>query len=77
MFTYRRLIKLSCCAVLAGVVLGACQAQTSTPEIVQEKIIETVVVTEIVEREGEKVIETVIVTVEPADEVEAALYSNI
>ena len=70
MFTYRRLIKLSCCAVLAGVVLGACQAQIPTPERVQEKIIETVVVTEVVEKEGQKVIETVIVTVEPAEEVE-------
>ena len=70
MFTYRRLIKLSCCLVLAGLALAACQAQTPTPERIQEKIIETVVVTEIVEREGEKVIETIIVTVEPKAGVE-------
>ena len=70
MFTYRRLINLSCCLVLAGLVLGACQTQTPTPERVQEKIIETVVVTEMVEREGQTVIETIIVTVEPEAGVE-------
>ena len=70
MFTYRRLIKLSCCLVLAGLVLAGCQTQTPTPVRIQEKIVETVVVTEIVEKEGEKVVETVIVTVEPPEDVE-------
>jgi len=67
-------ILVLCLLLVASLTLGACQtAGTPTPKRITEVIVETIVVTEVVESESTKVVQVVTDTPEPVEELERTL----